>query len=316
MIQSVILARYRHLQLITLVMKTTGSLGAVLSSLREEEAVLKQLGVEFRDTSVNAGTHALESGNAAVFGVVMMQIGFALGLAAFQYKVFQTDTKAYADSAEALSESAREIFTGLGDDNLLAYAENNLAIYWWSMSDKDKAQAHAKTAVELARKVKNKFVEARATDTLEQLERGHLPPTEIKKEEFTPEVQEKSLQFILKELGFDIAAPKNKQDVAVAIGVKDLNPERILKYCQYMTVNQVTTSLLGQMIGISTIGTKQVGCVKYRYGMQGFDLDYVSEGFRKEFCDACPSRKPRDASWKWDLEWEKNKAREYESIVK
>lgn len=316
MIQSVILARYRHLQLSTLVMKATGTLDAVLPQMQEEEAALKGLGVEFRDTAIHAGTHAFESGNARVMGIVMMLIGFAMGMAAFQYKAFQIDTKAYAESAESLLESAREIFVGLGDENLLAYAENYLAIYWWSMSDKDKAQAHAKAARELAQKTKNKFIEARTAETLEQLERGYLPPTEIKKEEYTPELQERSLRFIVKELGFDIDTPKDKQDIAVAIGIKDMNPERVLKYCQYMAVNQLTTSFLGQMIGISTIGPKRISCVKYGYGMEGFDLDYVSDGFKKQFCDTCPSRKPRDVSWKWSLEWEKNKARDYESIMK
>ena len=316
MLQSVILARYRRLQLKVLIMQTTGALETVLPLMREEDKAIRGLGVQFRDTAMQAGVHAFKSGNVGVLGIVMMQIGFALGVAAFQYKAFQIDTKSYADSAESLLESAREIFTELGDENLLAYAENNLAIYWWSMSDKGKAEAHARAAHELARKTKNKFIEARTAETLEQLERGNLPPTEIKQEEYTPELQERFLRFVAKDLGFDIDTPKDRQDIAVSIGIKDLNPERVLKYCHYMAVDQLTTSFLGQMTGIPTIGQKRLSCVKYGYAMEGFDLDYVFDGFKKEFCERCPSRKPRDASWKWSFEWEKSKAREYETLVK
>jgi tetratricopeptide (TPR) repeat protein len=316
MLQSVILARYRHLQLSSLVMKTTGTLEVVLPFLREEESVLGKLGDELKKTAIQAGTHAFECGNLRVLGMVMMQIGFAIGIAAFQYKAFQIDTKPYSGAAESLLEEAREIFAGLGDENLLAYAENNLAVYWWSMSNKEEAKAHAKVALELARKTKNKFIEARTSETLEQLERGALPPTEIKEEQYTPEVQERFLRFIAKQLGFDIDSPKNREDIVVAIGIKDLNPERVLKYCQYVRIDQISTSLLGQMTGIPTIGQKRASCVKYGYGIESFDLDYMFAGFKKQFCETCPSRKPRDASWNWSFEWEKDKAHEYESLAR
>jgi tetratricopeptide (TPR) repeat protein len=316
MLQSVILLRYRHLHVTSLIMTTTGTLAVVLPFLREEEIAIGKLGEELRDTAIQAGTHAFESGNLRVLGTVMMQIGFSIGLAAFQYKALQIDTKVYSEAAESLLEKAREIFAELGDENLLAYAENNLAVYWWSMRDKEKAQGHAEVAVELARKTKNKFIETRMSETLDELEKGALPPADVKKVDYTPEVQEQLLRFTTKEMGFDIKHPKTREDVVVATGMKDLNPERILRYCQYMKVDQVSTSFLGRMSGIPTIGQKRIGCIKFGYGLESFDLDHLSELFKQQHCDACRSRKPRDAPWKWTFEWEKNKAHEYESLAK
>jgi hypothetical protein len=117
-------------------------------------------------------------------------------------------------------------------------------------------------------------------------------------------------------LGFDIDSPKSREDIVVAIGIKDLNPERVLKYCQYVRIDQISTSLLGQMTGIPTIGQKRASCVKYGYGIESFDLDYMFAGFKNQFCETCPSRKPRNASWNWSFEWEKDKAHEYESLAR
>jgi hypothetical protein len=154
------------------------------------------------------------------------------------------------------------------------------------------------------------------SETLDQLAKGDLPPTEVKKVDDTPEVLERVLRFTTREMGFDIEQPKTREDVVVAIGIKDMNPERVLKYCQYMKVDQVSTSFLGKMTGISTIGQKRISCVKFGYGLDGFALDHISESFRQQHCEACLSRKPRNASWKWSFEWEKNKAHEYESVAK
>ena len=274
MLQSIILLRYRHLQVTSLVMKTTGTLDAVLPFLREEEAAIGKLGEELKNTAIQAGTHAFESGNLRVLGIVMMEIGLSIGLAAFQYKAFQIDIKTYSEAAESLLEEAKQIFADLGDENLLAYAENNLATYWWSMSNKEKAQGHAKVALELARKTKNKFIETRMSETLDDLEKGNLPPISVKKVDYTPEVQEQLLRFTTKEMGFDIEHPTTKEDIVVAIGIKDMNPERIIRYCQYMKVDQVSTSFLGQMTGISTIGQKCISCVKFGHGLRGFRLGF------------------------------------------
>jgi len=83
-----------------------------------------------------------------------------------------------------------------------------------------------------------------------------------------------------------------------------------------MKVDQVTTSDLGQMIGIPTIGTKRVTCVKFGYSLEGLDLDGVSDSFKHDYCESCRARKPREASWKWTFEWEKNKGQEYDVFRK
>ena len=110
-------------------------------------------------------------------------------------------------------------------------------------------------------------------------------------------------------MGFDIENPKNSTERAIAMGVKDLNPERILRYCEFISVDQVSTSDLGQMVGIPTIGVKKVSCRKFGHSVQGIDLDLTSDLFRQQRCETCPERKSRDLSWKWTFDWEKSKPR-------
>jgi hypothetical protein len=47
---------------------------------------------------------------------------------------------------------------------------------------------------------------------------------DIKKVDYTPEVQEQLLRFTAKEMGFDIEHPKDRGDV-IAIGIKDMNQD-------------------------------------------------------------------------------------------
>jgi hypothetical protein len=81
-----------------------------------------------------------------------------------------------------------------------------------------------------------------------------------------------------------------------------------------MKLNQVNTSALGEAIGVPTIGSKRISCVKFGYGLEGFDLDDTSTSFKHVHCDSCQDRKPRSSSWKWSFDWEKNKNHEYEAL--
>ncbi|MGA2784428.1 MAG: hypothetical protein ABSF09_06995 [Candidatus Bathyarchaeia archaeon] len=47
---------------------------------------------------------------------------------------------------------------------------------------------------------------------------------DIKKVDYTPEVQEQLLRFTAKEMGFDIEHPKDRGGV-IAIGIKDMNQD-------------------------------------------------------------------------------------------
>jgi hypothetical protein len=48
---------------------------------------------------------------------------------------------------------------------------------------------------------------------------------DIKKVDYTPEVQEQLLRFTAKEMGFDIEHPKDREDVVIAIGIRDMNQD-------------------------------------------------------------------------------------------
>jgi len=313
MLQSVLLARERRLRVTSTVLKTTGTLDVVLPFLSAEELALQGLRKEAMDMAKTAGNHAFESKDMRVVGTVIMNLGFSMAFAAFNYRAFGEEPKVLFDSANSLLEQARSIFAELGDEVLLAYAENNLALFWWMMGQKERAESHGRTALTLAKKTANRLVEEKVNSTLADLSAGAIPSFETKKIDFTPESQEEVIRFVVKQMGFDIEKPTDEAEKAIATGIKDLNPQRILRYCEYITVDQINTSLLGQMTGIPTIGLKRVKCTKFGHSVEGIDLDLSSDLFKKQRCETCPARKPRDPSWKWTFEWERSKAREHES---
>jgi len=309
-IQSLILLKYRRLSTSALVMKTTRTIGVAIPFLRQEEGNLQKSSEDLKQVSTQAISHAVDSGNAEVLATVIMQIGFSIGLAAFQYQSLGEDVKRYAESAEMLLENSATILRQIGSKNL-AYAENNLAAYWWIMSNRKKSEDHAKIALELAKKTGNKYVEIRALDILGDLQKGILPSTRRKKTDYTPDVQEQMLRFVVREMGIDIDNPRDDTDRAVQTGIRDLNPERVLRFCEYIRVDQVSTSFLGQMVGVPTVGPKSVSCVKFGYGVETFALDSL----KKSYCESCKFRKMRDPSWKWNFDWEKRKQQEYTKLL-
>lgn len=85
---------------------------------------------------------------------------------------------------------------------------------------------------------------------------------------------------------------------AVAVGQKDLNPERVLRFCEEIGL-ACQTSPLGEALALPTIGFKVVGCRRFGGEVEGFDLDGTFALFKQGNCDKCNERRPRAPDWKW-----------------
>ena len=99
-------------------LKTTGTLDVVLPFLSAEELALQGLRKEAMDMAKTAGNHAFESKDMRVVGTVIMNLGFSMAFAAFNYRAFGEEPKVLFDSANSLLEQARSIFAELGDEVL------------------------------------------------------------------------------------------------------------------------------------------------------------------------------------------------------
>ncbi len=120
----------------------------------------------------------------------------------------------------------------------------------------------------------------------------------------TIEEAEQMYRDMARGLGLNIDAPNDRISQIVAFGIKDLNPERVLRPCCHLYTTVEANGVPAQMLRLPTAGIKGLYCTKHRRGMAGPSLDDLSEVFQTDHCDGCPDRAPHPPDWQWSHEWQ------------
>ena len=129
-------------------------------------------------------------------------------------------------------------------------------------------------------------------------------------EEIPDEEIDEMHRMLAEMAGIDLEKDDDKIANIVRIGLKDRNPERILKNCSHLEVAAGSYGIPGEMLGLPTAGFKFLFC-KYGGGVYGLSLDSMYEGvFRKDCCINCEHYSPMPNDWKWALAWQQEKERE------
>lgn len=123
-------------------------------------------------------------------------------------------------------------------------------------------------------------------------------------EEIPDEEIDKMHRMLAKAAGIDLEKDDDIAKVA-KIGLKDRNPERILKNCSNLEVATGHYGMVGEMLALQTAGSKFLFC-KYCGGVYGLSLDSLYEGLRKH-CENCENHDPLPKDWKWSLAWQQEK---------
>lgn len=124
-------------------------------------------------------------------------------------------------------------------------------------------------------------------------------------EEIPDEEIDKTHRMLAKAAGIDLEKNDDISEVA-KIGLKDRNPERILKNCSNLEVATGHYGMVGEMLALPTAGSKFLFC-KHNGGVYGLSLDSLYEGFIKKHCENCKNHDPMPKDWKWSLAWQQEK---------
>ena len=89
---------------------------------------------------------------------------------------------------------------------------------------------------------------------------------------------------------------------ALNLGLKDMDPEPYLKYCEELYIHYVSTSYLGQLYGVPSIGHKLLWC-KHSKVTLDYHLDRGFETHKENYCKNCKHRKPRPEDWVCTVGW-------------
>ncbi len=101
--------------------------------------------------------------------------------------------------------------------------------------------------------------------------------------------------------GYDLN-DDSQMSSALNLGLRDMDPEPYLKYCKELHVHYVSTSLLGELTGVPSIGSKLLWC-KHSKVTYNYHLDKGFETHKGQYCRNCKHRKPRSEDWVCTVGW-------------
>ncbi len=116
-------------------------------------------------------------------------------------------------------------------------------------------------------------------------------------------------------LGVNIEKPQNDYDKAIVEAINAINPERVLRPCMHRFI-YVTTSPIGKMIKLYTLGLKGMYCTKHDYNVQYVYLDGLSELMTNQCCSKCKDKESHPDSWHWTREWQQEQNKKYIDKIK
>lgn len=139
---------------------------------------------------------------------------------------------------------------------------------------------------------------------------------EIAERRFSIEEARQVYKNMARALGIDLSDPTDRIAQVVRIGLKDLDPSRILRNCEHIFVTLSFRGLPAEWLQLPTAGGKVIHCLKHRHAVEGLDLDLTYQAFKSQFCDKCPDCSPRPPAWKYSPEWQEQENKRHEQFVR
>ena len=181
-----------------------------------------------------------------------------------------------------------------------------------------EADFHLDESFELAKLIKSESIRVSVTDTIAKIK------ADIKKsnEDASPEDELKFFRERAKALGFNYDDPKDEMGQIIKQGLKDYNPERVIKDCENLIVFPSSAQgIPAKMLGLPSAAMKWVHCIKMGHAMGGWDLDNIYKspieafGFENQYCRSCEHKNPRPSDWHWNSKWQNEEMRKHKDII-
>lgn len=107
-----------------------------------------------------------------------------------------------------------------------------------------------------------------------------------------------------KAMGINLEDENDQIASVINIGLRDRNPERVLKNCRQLRVKLGPSGIPAKMLGLPTAGFKSVHCVKFGFAAGALSLDAAYDLLVDEHCSKCTEAEPHPPTWKWDANWQ------------
>lgn len=106
-------------------------------------------------------------------------------------------------------------------------------------------------------------------------------------------------------MGIDLEDPDDPIAQIVRIGIKDLDPTRILQNCKHLYISLGSIGLPARMLQLCTAGHKTLHCTLHEYNVGNISIDNAYDYMKKNYCSKCKDKSEHPKDWKWSREWQK-----------
>jgi len=182
----------------------------------------------------------------------------------------------------------------------------------------EDASKYLDESFELAKTIKSESIRNSAIDTIAKF-RDNLAQ---ENSDLSPSEEIEFYRDRAKALGMNVDDPEDQMGRIINQGLKDYNPERVIKDCKHLLVFPSSAQgLPARMVGLTTAAMKWIYCLKKGHVVGGWSLDdiYISPiehlGFKSKYCDGCSSNEPREGDWKWSSRWQNDEVEKHKDII-
>ena len=131
------------------------------------------------------------------------------------------------------------------------------------------------------------------------------------KRDSLPVGEEEELELI-KELltagGVDYERGEDDLAEMARTGLRDRNPERVLKHCENLYTDLVIWGVIWEPLLLPETGMKILFC-ETMGSLMGYSLDELLARFKSEHCEECNQLTPRPENWRWSRQWQEEHGR-------
>ena len=202
-------------------------------------------------------------------------------------------------------ENFEKLLTLIDDENAVQFGYYKLAQYYFWTCYYEKAEFFILKAIEISKKLGYTNNLVWYNQLLDDI-KNKKSPSDPKNRELSNLDEITFAQICdavtrnLELQGISISESCNAEEDrftdAIRLGLEDIDPSEYLKYCERLRVGYLYPSMLGQNIGLYSLGPKVVWCKESR-GVEGVSLKTIFYGFKEYKCKNCALKKNRDKDW-------------------
>lgn len=273
--------------------------------VNDELQKLSQMLIELNEEINYILKRLIENNNYFILTYILTELLDISTMLIMQLKLYDENKwiEQEISNKKILSEHLLKLVSVFKDKELELNIKDSVASFYYYSQHPDAINL-MRDALKIAVELDNKPEIQKLNHLIEHMINIPDPYNIQAKKEFK-KLTTKELQDSIKEsLRFQGIKLDSKDDITdgILLGLNDLDLEKYLQFCKNIYIEYTSTSLVGQMTGLPSLGSKVIYC-PFGGMFEGVSLENLFNGFVHQFCKNCKKRELRDKDWKCTVEW-------------